>query len=301
MSMELKAMIHGTQDLNNAELDKLLTETAKEEMDEHLEDLLNSELSREMEEDVFVASLEEGTEMSSKVEEGRRVNLQRSGETMSAGSSQAGHAEAAAPKAKAKAEAATAGDPGDGGPADGAEDDSSSDSEQCDAEMEPVDKDINNPATGSSQRVKKSCIMTPAWRQGSLSALRSLRMQRLEKAGEKEVVELQLGQIKYSQDSIKGAFRDGRSLRTMREQLATGMNGERRFTVNDVPKISVVTRDGVAYSADNRRLWTFKHCGMTNKSRIPVIKKRPDDGFLKKLTTFTSGESIARRGHKDQY
>ena len=39
---------------------------------------------------------------------------------------------------------------------------------------------------GSSQRVKKSCIMTPAWRQGSLSALRLLRMQRLEKAGEKE-------------------------------------------------------------------------------------------------------------------
>ena len=30
--------------------------------------------------------------------------------------------------------------------------------------------------------------------------------------------------------------------------------------------------DGVAYSADNRRLWTFKHCGMTSKSRAPVAQ-----------------------------
>merc|ERR1712194_515343 len=94
-------------------------------------------------------------------------------------------------------------------------------------------------------------------------------------------LELVLNQVRYSQESIKGFFRDDRSISMMMKEL---VNGRKSF--KDIPKMAVVmNREGTIYSADNRRLWTFKNSGMPHETRIPVVVGRWDDAFDRKLTT----------------
>jgi len=290
--MDLKTLLESDVDLNG-DVDALLTEEAKKEMDEHLDDLIEQEERAEAQGEVFVAALAEDYVPPQRNEGSASSRSQTTG--------QAAPASAGDESQQPSTGAASSSNPDQGASTSlpAAEDDSSSESEACDAEMKEV-----VPEKGTKERrVKRSVILTPAWRQGSLCALQHLRLKHFEEAGQNNVVELQLGQIKYSQDSIKGQFRDQRTLKTTRQQLESGRgeNGK-PMTLNDIPKISVVCRDGVAYSSDNRRLWTFKHCGLPPNTRIPVIKKTSTDhNFLKKWTTFNSGESIARRGDKRLY
>lgn len=295
---DLKTVLATNQDLNHS-VDHLLSAEAMMELDEHLEDLIQQDTQAEAEDQIWMAALEEGTLPSSRSREhkssgskaasgGQGEDSENPSAGASASTNPSGTASSALPPA--------------------AEDDSSSDSEQEEAVGEDAPENAAEGATAKGSaasaptRKVRTMLLSPAWRRGSLAALQAMRSKRLEEAGEKEILELQLGQIRYSQDSIRDQFRDSRHLKVMREQLTKGKDDRGRdFTVNEVPKISVVLRDGVAYSADNRRLWTFRHCGMTRNTRIPVIKKRTDDGFLKKLTTFTQGNSVARRGNKLHY
>lgn len=295
---DLKTVLAANQDLNHS-VDHLLSAEAMMELDEHLEDLIQQDTQAEAEDAIWVAALEEGTLPSSRPREHKSSGSKAGGQGQGEDSENPSGASASNPGASGTATSALP-------PA--AEDDSSSDSEQEEAVGEDAAENATEgstekgAATATAGRKVRTMLLSPAWRRGSLAALQAMRSKRLEEAGEKEIVELQLGQIRYSQDSIRDQFRDSRHLKVMREQLTKGKDDRGRdFTVNDVPKISVVLRDGVAYSADNRRLWTFRHCGMTRNTRIPVIKKRTDDGFLKKLTTFTQGNSVARRGNKSHY
>lgn len=294
---DLKTILATNQDLNHS-VDHLLSAEAMMELDEHLEDLIQQDTQAEAEDEIWVAALEEGTLPSSRPREHKSSGSKASGQGQGEDSENPSGTSASNPGASGTATSALP-------PA--AEDDSSSDSEQEeavgeDAAENATEGSTEKGATATAGRKVRTMLLSPAWRRGSLAALQAMRSKRLEEAGEKEIVELQLGQIRYSQDSIRDQFRDSRHLKVMREQLTKGKDDRGRdFTVNEVPKISVVLRDGVAYSADNRRLWTFRHCGMTRNTRIPVIKKRTDDGFLKKLTTFTQGNSVARRGNKSHY
>lgn len=149
-------------------------------------------------------------------------------------------------------------------------------------------KDAGRPG---SKAVKKSLILRPAWRQGAQAAVDLLQRRKLQKAKEGDKVDLTLRQIRYSQDSIMGLFRDKRTVAQMRKELCKGQK-----LVAQIPKISAVLHDGVIYSQDNRRLWTFKHCGMPENVRIPVAVGRKDDSFAKKLTTPSAGRTIFKRG-----
>jgi len=137
----------------------------------------------------------------------------------------------------------------------------------------------------------RSVLATPAWRDGALSVAELLMRRRLEAAQVGEEVQLTLRQISYSQESIKGVFRDGRTIAQMRHELVEGTK-----TVNDIPKIAAVVHNGRVYSADNRRLWTFKHCGLPHDVRIPVIASSKNALFHRKLTTPTHGRTVRRRG-----
>merc|ERR1712061_53359 len=106
-------------------------------------------------------------------------------------------------------------------------------------------------------------------------------------------MELLLGQVKYSQESILGFFRDGRPVAQMRRELQLGEK-----SIKDIPKISAVLHNGKIYSADNRRLWTFKHCGMPHNTRIQVAVGKADGRFWRKFTTPTGGKTIRRRGDR---
>lgn len=90
-----------------------------------------------------------------------------------------------------------------------------------------------------------------------------------------------------------GTFKDGRRLRDMREPLEEGS-----LSLREIPAINVVLREGTIYSADNRRLWSFKHSGMPRSTRIPVKKSFANDNFMRKLSSFNEGLSIARRIHQ---
>eukprot|EP00930_Biecheleria_cincta_P037337 TRINITY_DN25608_c0_g1_i1.p1 TRINITY_DN25608_c0_g1~~TRINITY_DN25608_c0_g1_i1.p1 ORF type:complete len:429 (+),score=91.40 TRINITY_DN25608_c0_g1_i1:49-1335(+) len=141
--------------------------------------------------------------------------------------------------------------------------------------------------------VKKSLILRPAWREGAQAATDLLLRRKLQKAKEGDKVDLMLRQIRYSQDSIMGFFRDKRTVAQMRRELCKGQK-----LVAQIPKISAVVHDGIVYSQDNRRLWTFKHCGMPENVRIPVLVGRKDDSFAKKLTTPSAGRTICKRGNE---
>ena len=90
--------------------------------------------------------------------------------------------------------------------------------------------------------------------------------------------ELPLSEIWLSQDSIGDRFGDGRTLDFMIRELQTGAK-----TMEDIPIISVVFRNGCYYTKDNRRLHVFKEVFPENL-RIPVILGEPDANFFRKLT-----------------
>lgn len=187
-----------------------------------------------------------------------------------------------------------AGEPGIGRGSDGADGDEATAVGEASVPA-PVESiaPAEDEADGISSR---SVLLTPAWRDGALAASELLFKRRLECARPGEELQLTLRQILYSQESIKGTFRDGRTIGQMRRELAMGTKA-----VTDIPRIHAVMHEGRVYSADNRRLWAFKHSGMPHDSRINVVASWESDLFYRKLTTPTHGRTVRRRGEDTGY
>eukprot|EP00403_Amphidinium_massartii_P003640 CAMPEP_0178378670 /NCGR_PEP_ID=MMETSP0689_2-20121128/4548_1 /TAXON_ID=160604 /ORGANISM="Amphidinium massartii, Strain CS-259" /LENGTH=318 /DNA_ID=CAMNT_0019998751 /DNA_START=9 /DNA_END=965 /DNA_ORIENTATION=- len=135
-----------------------------------------------------------------------------------------------------------------------------------------------------------SMVVDDDMKHGVAAATELILRRKLERAREGDRVQLTINQIRFSQESIKGSFSDGREVKLMIEELATG-----KKTLNDIPPITVVIHNGEIYSADNRRLFVFKQSGMPPETRIPVIVGRSNAAFSRKLTTPSDGESLRRR------
>ncbi|MEU1896242.1 hypothetical protein [Streptomyces pristinaespiralis] len=58
---------------------------------------------------------------------------------------------------------------------------------------------------------------------------------------------------RYTQDNVKGSYKDGRHIQDAIDDLVAG-----RISPNEIPPIRIFERDGKIYSLDNRRLYTFK-------------------------------------------
>lgn len=92
-----------------------------------------------------------------------------------------------------------------------------------------------------------------------------------------------VGKLKFSQDSIKGEFSDGRSL----DQCICDIN-DRYFE----PYLEVVWIGDSLVSLDNRRLWCLKR----TKRLYVLVKVVPvDENTQKKLTSKNRGASVKIR------
>ncbi|MEY4591067.1 MAG: hypothetical protein RL497_3143, partial [Pseudomonadota bacterium] len=95
--------------------------------------------------------------------------------------------------------------------------------------------------------------------------------------------------IRFTQDSIKSTFKDGRSLRGLIDDLKSG-----NVTANDLPAIRTFERDGKLYSLDNRRLKAFQEAGVPIRTRPATADEIANEAF--KFTSKNDGASIRVRG-----
>ncbi|KAL3876407.1 hypothetical protein ACJMK2_034256 [Sinanodonta woodiana] len=108
------------------------------------------------------------------------------------------------------------------------------------------------------------------------------------------VLYLQPSQIRYSQDSINNYF-DSRSIHS-NTLIGNTLDDlcEGRCHIDDIIKISVVNMNGKWFTADNRRLWVFKHLERLKKCTVIPVNLSyyiPDHKF----TTLNDGASVIVR------
>jgi len=99
--------------------------------------------------------------------------------------------------------------------------------------------------------------------------------------------------IRYSQDSIKDTYKDGK-------KVADTIAGLKDGSINpsEIPQIRLFWKDGKIYSLDNRRLATFQESGRDVPYRMATrreVKNDIEEG--NKFSTLNDGVSIrVRRG-----
>ncbi len=95
-------------------------------------------------------------------------------------------------------------------------------------------------------------------------------------------------EIRFSQDSIRATFRDGRTI----NQLAEGL---RNGTVDSgaVPSIRIVVRGDLWFTLDNRRLEAFRRADVAVPYRMATAEEVEDEAW--KFTTLNEGASIRVR------
>ncbi|WP_299005973.1 hypothetical protein [uncultured Shewanella sp.] len=95
--------------------------------------------------------------------------------------------------------------------------------------------------------------------------------------------------IRFTQDSIKATFKDGRSLKDLIDDLKSG-----KVTANDLPAIRIFERDGKIFSLDNRRLKAFQEAGVPIRTKPATPDEIANEAF--KFTSKNEGASIRVRG-----
>ncbi len=89
--------------------------------------------------------------------------------------------------------------------------------------------------------------------------------------------------IIFSQDSINGTFKDGRSVRDLAASLKNGS-----IKPEDVPAIRTVERNGQLVSIDNRRLSAFREAGIPIRTRPATAQEILQ---AQKQGKFSAGET----------
>jgi hypothetical protein len=98
------------------------------------------------------------------------------------------------------------------------------------------------------------------------------------------------GKIRFSQDSIKGAFSEGGDIAQLAADLKAG-----RVDPSTIPPIRIVEREGKIFTLDNRRLQTFQEAGIPIRyERLDSVPRRE----LFKFTTKNDGTSIEIKGRR---
>jgi len=95
--------------------------------------------------------------------------------------------------------------------------------------------------------------------------------------------------IRFTQDSIKGTFRDGGSMQVTIDALRSG-----RLSPNDLPPIRVFEQDGLVYTLDNRRLFVAHQAEVPIKI-VPATPAEVANEIGYKMTTPNGGKIICLR------
>ncbi|MFI9112904.1 RHS repeat domain-containing protein [Streptomyces venezuelae] len=94
--------------------------------------------------------------------------------------------------------------------------------------------------------------------------------------------------VRYSQDSIKGSFKDGQSFEQAIDALKEG-----RTKASDFPAIRIFEQQGKIYTLDNRRLYVFKEANVPINFRRATAQEISNESW--KMTTQNDGTSIRVR------
>jgi hypothetical protein len=94
--------------------------------------------------------------------------------------------------------------------------------------------------------------------------------------------------VRFSQDSARATFRDGRSVADMSADLKSGA-----LNPSDVPPIRLVDQGGELFTLDNRRLIAFQDAGVQVPFRMATASEITKDAF--KFTSQNGGTSIQLR------
>ncbi|CAE7329116.1 unnamed protein product [Symbiodinium necroappetens] len=98
-------------------------------------------------------------------------------------------------------------------------------------------------------------------------------------------LDVDVQQLRFTQNTISCRFRDGRSVKSLAEDLRAGAS-----KAADLPKLQVFEYEDALYSLDNRRLFALKVAGISRIVAEKVQVRR--DLLSKKLTTTSSGRIV---------
>jgi hypothetical protein len=96
--------------------------------------------------------------------------------------------------------------------------------------------------------------------------------------------------VRFSQDSAKRSFADGRSVDAMVQGLKSGA-----IKPNSVRPVRLVNRNGVLYSLDNRRLGAFQEAGKMMPYRMATAREIRRAEKIGRFSTKNGGVSIRWR------
>ncbi|HEX6235791.1 MAG TPA: DNRLRE domain-containing protein [Acidimicrobiales bacterium] len=96
-------------------------------------------------------------------------------------------------------------------------------------------------------------------------------------------------EVRFTQDSIRQTFRDGRTVSDLARGLRTGT-----VDPSDVPPIRLVEYKGRLFTLDNRRLAAFGEAGISAPYRMATPREIARE-WKSKFTTDTEGQSIQLR------
>ncbi len=95
-------------------------------------------------------------------------------------------------------------------------------------------------------------------------------------------------EIRFTQESIRGTFRDGRTIDQLATALRTGM-----VNPETIPPIRVFFRDDLLYSLDNRRLEAFRRACIDIPVKLASFDEIEAETW--KFTTTNEGATIRVR------
>eukprot|EP00929_Paragymnodinium_shiwhaense_P000703 TRINITY_DN100938_c0_g1_i1.p1 TRINITY_DN100938_c0_g1~~TRINITY_DN100938_c0_g1_i1.p1 ORF type:complete len:1044 (-),score=146.46 TRINITY_DN100938_c0_g1_i1:60-3191(-) len=105
--------------------------------------------------------------------------------------------------------------------------------------------------------------------------------------------QMRLHDIRFSQDSIRSVFSDGRSTEQLTKDLQSG-----KMSIADFPTIRVVELCGIVWSLDNRRLRCMQTAFAKERKKVidvQVESLKQDNVKKEFLRKFTAGKDIAQR------
>ena len=107
------------------------------------------------------------------------------------------------------------------------------------------------------------------------------------------VIELSPSDIRFTQDSIKRTFSDGRHVNNTIHRILKG-----ELSVLDLPRIRVVNLSGCYFAFDNRRLYVYRVLQFRNFLETVLVNLAPSTQLQPdKWTTTNEGRSVSvRRG-----